>query len=73
MPEITVGHIFLATAAIELVFVLILAVRIRGANLELPPERRGPSPYLIVAAGIVSAFVLCLLAFILPEARMRLF
>jgi hypothetical protein len=72
MPEIIVGHLFLATAAIELVFALVFAVRARQANLELPPERRSPAGYFVVAAAIVSAIGLCLFALFLPEARLRL-
>ena len=72
MPAITLGHIFLAAAAIELVFVLVFAARLRVAHLELPPERRSPAFYIIVAAAIVSSLALAILAFVLPEARMRL-
>lgn len=72
MPEITLGHFFLAVAAVELVFALVFAARFRQANLELPPERRSPAGYVIVGAAIVSAIGLCLFAFFLPEARIRL-
>ncbi len=72
MPAITLGHIFLAIAAIELVFVLLFAARVRGAQLELPPERRSPAVYIVGAAIVVSSLILAILAFVLPEARMRL-
>jgi hypothetical protein len=72
VPAITLGHIFLATAAIELLLVLVFAARVRSAHLELPPERRSRSVYVVIAAVIVSSLILCVLAFVLPEARMRL-
>jgi hypothetical protein len=68
---ITLGHVLLVSAAVELLFVLVAGLSVLRANPDASPEQRR-RVYLIIAAGIVTAAVLCLLAVFWPDARMRL-
>ena len=64
----TLGAFFILFAAIDLAFSFLMGMRLAQRQQELPPEQRSPAPYFIVGAGFVTAAILCILAFYLPEA-----
>jgi hypothetical protein len=70
----TLGQFLMAFAALDLLLSLWIAMRIMSRDSELPAEQRGAAPYIIVIlAGLITAAALCLLAFYLPQADIRLF
>jgi hypothetical protein len=70
MPELTLGHFFLFTAALDLVYAVFLGAKLMRADPATPPDRLSALRIVLVAA-LVTALLLCLLAAFLPQAGMR--
>ena len=68
----TLGSFLIAFAAVDLLFSFLLGLAAARRQSELPPEQRSPAPYIIMGAGFVSAALLCVLGFYLPEADLVL-
>ncbi len=69
----TLGAILLIVAAVDLVITFLVAISVARRQQALPQEMRGPNPYIIVGAGIVSSAILSIGAFYLPEADLVIF
>lgn len=55
MTGLTLGHFLYAVAAIEIVLVPLMALRVMRAN----PDAPAAGAYLMIGAAIVTAIVLC--------------
>jgi hypothetical protein len=64
----TLGDLLLIFAAADFAVSVILAMALVRRQAELPADRRGPAPQLVIGGGFVAALILCVLALYLPEA-----
>jgi hypothetical protein len=58
MSGLTLGHFFYAVAAIEIVLVPLMALRVMRAN----PDAPAAGAYIMIGAAIVTAIALCAVA-----------
>ena len=68
MSGLTLGHVLYAMAAIEIVVVPLMALNMMRAN----PDAPAAGTYMIIAAAIASALVLCGIATFSDIGRMAL-
>lgn len=66
MSGLTLGHMLYAFAAVEIVVAPLLAMNMMRANPDVPAR----SAYIVIAAAIVSALVLCAVATFSEFGRM---
>jgi hypothetical protein len=65
---VTLATFLLFFAAFDFALTLVIAMAVARKQAELPVDRRGPVPQFIVGAGYIAAIILCVLAFLLPDA-----
>jgi chorismate synthase len=68
---ITLGHLIMAMAAVELIAVPLLARSVRRSNPEGSEDQRR-AVAIVVAASVVAAIALFLFGLLGPVARMRI-
>ena len=65
----TLGTLLIIFAAVDLAVSFLLGTAVARRDEELAPQNRSSSPYFIIGGGFVTAVILCVLAFYLPEAN----
>jgi hypothetical protein len=69
---ITLGHLMMAMAAVELVAVPLMARSVRRSNPDGTEDQRR-AVAIVVAASVVTAIGLFLFGLFWPQAQMRIF
>ena len=69
----TLGTFLILFAALDLAFSFLMGMNLARRQQELPPEQRSAAPFIVVGAGFLTAAILCILAFYLPESDLVIF